>query len=103
MTFAEMVYALCRTIPAGKVTTYKALARALGTSSSQAVGQALKRNPYAPLVPCHRVIKSDGSIGGFKGKIVGTEIEEKVRLLEREGITISQGMVDLVKFGWFEI
>ena len=93
MTFAEMVYALCRTIPAGKVTTYKALARALGTSSSQAVGQALKRNPYTPLVPCHRVIKSDGRIGGFKGRISGKEINKKKKLLRAEGVNINDDMI----------
>lgn len=77
--------ALCE-VPEGKVATYKALATKLGCKSSQAVGQALKHNPYAPIVPCHRVIKSDRSLGGFGGARAGEKIEKKRRLLEAEGV-----------------
>ena len=52
---------------AGKVSTYQELAKALHCGSCQAVGQALRRNPYAPIVPCHRVIAASQAIGGFCG------------------------------------
>lgn len=51
-------------------------------------------------VPCHRVVCSDGKIGGFKGEISGEEISEKIGLLNREGILISNGKIDLNKFGF---
>ena len=93
--FAQQVYSLCKKIPQGKVTTYKALAQALNCNSSQAIGQALKRNPYAPIVPCHRVINSNGSIGGFYGQTQGKQIERKLALLQQEGIPIKNKKIDL--------
>src|SRR3989338_4817140 len=98
VSFAQNVYFLCRKIPQGKVTTYGEIARVLNSKGYRAIGQALKCNPYAPHVPCHRVVKRDGSIGGFKGKILGKEIEEKIRLLEKEGVRIVDGKIDLKKF-----
>ena len=92
MNFAERVYSMCKKIPIGKITTYGAIAEALH-SSPRAVGQALRCNPYAPLVPCHRVIKSDGTIGGFNGRIKGAEIRRKILLLKKEGISISKNSV----------
>jgi len=65
--FQFRVYDLCRQIPAGKVSTYKAMADVLG-SHPRAVGQALRVNPFAPLpIPCHRVVAADGFIGGYSG------------------------------------
>lgn len=96
--FVKAVYALCREIPAGKVTTYKEISKALEMDGCQAIGQALKRNPYAPQVPCHRVVKSSGMVGGFKGKTSGEEIREKIGLLEREGVRISKGKIDFKKY-----
>jgi methylated-DNA-[protein]-cysteine S-methyltransferase len=84
--FAQKVYQLTKKIPRGKVTTYKAIAQALNTKAYQAVGQALRRNPFAPQVPCHRVIKSDGAIGGFNGQTKGRKITQKIKMLEKEGI-----------------
>lgn len=98
ISFSEQVYFLCRKIPLGKVTTYSEIARALNTKGYRAIGQALRCNPYAPIVPCHRVVKSDGSVGGFKGRTEGREIEKKVKLLKKEGVTITKGKVDLEKF-----
>lgn len=84
--FQRRVYlALCE-VPAGMATTYKELAAKVGCGSCQAIGQALKRNPYAPTVPCHRVVKSDGSLGGFGGAVIGDKIEKKRRMLEEEGV-----------------
>ena len=101
VSFAEKVYALCQQIPRGRVTTYKILALQLGIRGYRAIGQALRCNPYAPKVPCHRVVKSDGSLGGFRGKMQGGEIEEKISLLKQEGIVIQKGLVDLQRFGFF--
>ena len=85
--FEERVYqALCE-VPCGRVTTYGALARRIGVASAQAIGQALKRNPRAPQVPCHRVIGSDLRAGGFNGHTAGAEMQRKLALLRSEGVT----------------
>lgn len=73
--FRRRVYALLKRVPKGKITTYGRLADALG-SSPRAVGGALRLNPFAPIVPCHRVVKSDFSIGGFHGYTGGMYIVE---------------------------
>ena len=91
--FQKKAYNLLKKVPKGKVTTYGALAKKL-KSSPRAVGQALRVNPFAPGVPCHRVIKSDGSIGGFKGKIKGKAIQEKIALLKKEGVRIKKNRVE---------
>ncbi len=89
-SFQEKVYAECSKIPRGKVSTYNAIAKRL-KSSPRAVGQALKRNPYAPKVPCHRVIKSDGALGGYDGIMNNSK---KVRMLQSEGVIIKDNKVD---------
>lgn len=99
MTFADKVYEELRKVPKGKVTTYKLLAEKLGTKAYRAVGSALKNNPYAPEVPCHRVIKSDGKIGGFMGKMSGEEVARKIVLLRNEGVEILGGKIDLKEYG----
>ena len=71
-------------VPTGTTITYGELARRIGCRSAQAVGQALKRNPFAPYVPCHRVVAADGSIGGYFGKREGEMIEQKRKLIEEE-------------------
>ena len=98
--FQRKVYALCRQIPQGKVTTYKALAQALGTKAYRAIGQALKKNPSAPEVPCHRIIATDGSLGGYLGSCGGKSQDEKRRLLQKEGIEIPAGKINLRKHFW---
>jgi len=85
--FEERVYGLLRKIPRGRVTTYGALAEAVGIASPRAVGQALRRNPFAPEVPCHRVIRSDLQIGGFGGQTEGAKPAKKRRLLQEEGVS----------------
>lgn len=92
--FDERVYAVCRQVPRGKVTTYAAIARALDSRAYRAVGGALRRNPYAPHVPCHRVVGSDGCLTGFAGGL-----PEKKRMLESEGVAVEKGRVDLSRFG----
>ena len=86
--FNARCYALLLEIPNGKVTTYAEMARALGTRAYRAVGQAMHRNPDAPKVPCHRVIRSDGSLGGYAGGVA-----KKASLLMAEGIPIRDGAV----------
>ena len=90
---SEKVYGLCKKIPRGKVSTYREIGKRLNTKAYRAIGQALKKNPYAPDVPCHRIVSSSGTIGGFKGKTSGKEIEEKIKLLEKEGIKIKEGKI----------
>ena len=92
-SFQRKVYALTKKIPQGKVTSYSAIAKKL-KSSPRAVGQALRVNPFAPVVPCHRVIKSDGSIGGFSGEIKGKPIERKIALLRKEGVEVKQNRIE---------
>ena len=79
--FQKKVLKTVLNIPKGEVRSYAWVARRAGSPRScRAVGQALKKNPYAPGVPCHRVISSDGSIGGYSGGI-----KKKRALLEKEG------------------
>jgi len=72
-------------IPKGKVKTYKEVAIAINIpKSARAVANACRKNPYAPKVPCHRVIKSDGNLGGYSGK---GGIKTKKKLLKSEGFS----------------
>src|SRR5262245_13751661 len=87
-TFTERVYELTRRVPEGKVTTYKDIAHALGSGAYRGVGQALRCNPDAPHTPCHRVVASDGTIGGFFGDTAGEPIARKIALLKREGVHV---------------
>ena len=87
--FEEKVYRLAKKIPKGKVTTYKLLAKAVGNAkAARAVGNTLNKNPLAPQVPCHRVVKSDGKLGGFAK---GTR--KKAEMLKAEGIGIMNGKI----------
>ena len=89
--FQQRVYAALCKVPRGRVTTYKILGEYLGCRCYRAIGQALRRNPFAPRVPCHRVIASDLSIGGFAGARDGPEIARKRELLRKEGVSFRQG------------
>lgn len=88
--FQRRVYRALQSVPAGNVTTYGRLAEAVCCPSAQAVGQALRRNPCAPSVPCHRVIAADGSLGGFAGASDAEARREKQRRLEAEGIPFDE-------------
>lgn len=83
---ADRVYSLLKQVPKGKTTTYKILAQKAGTKAYRAVGQILRKNPYFPQAPCHRVVASDGTIGGFGGTREGKKIAQKKTLLKKEGI-----------------
>jgi len=82
----ERVYAVLRKIPRGKVTTYKAVSDMCKIHPREA-GRIISQNPYAPEVPCHRVIRTDGSIGGYtyKGK---QNPEKKIQILRKEGVKV---------------
>ena len=82
--FQRRVYMELLNVPAGATITYGELARRIGCRSAQAVGQALKRNPFAPDVPCHRVVGANGSLGGYFGEREGEMVERKRRLLNEE-------------------
>jgi len=84
--FQQKVYDACSRIPSGRVTTYQLLARSIGCGSARAVGQALRRNPYAPRVPCHRVIASDLTLGGYEGQKDSEALSRKIALLASEGV-----------------
>ena len=88
MSFNEKVYNLCRKIPKGKISTYKELAHALNTKAYRAVGNALNKNPYAPIVPCHRIVGGSGNLVGF-----ASGLRNKARLLRKEGIEIKNNKV----------
>jgi len=80
-------------IPKGKVSTYKRIAEKVGRPRAyRAVGNALHKNPLAPLVPCHRVVRSDGGFGGEK-----KGAESRRKLLERELIPIENNLVKISK------
>jgi methylated-DNA-[protein]-cysteine S-methyltransferase len=87
------VYDLLLMIPAGKVSTYGDLARALGNpSASRAIGRILGENPNPIKVPCHRVVMSNGQVGGYA---YGTA--RKRQLLEKEGVSLTNGIVQNFK------
>ena len=80
--FEKKVWNYLRKIPKGKVKTYLEIAKAIGKPKAfRAVANAVGKNPYPPKIPCHRVIRSDGSLGGYSGK---GGIDEKRRLLRLE-------------------
>lgn len=84
--FERRVYGAIKAIPRGRVVTYNSLAGHLKCGSALAVGQALKRNPFAPVVPCHRVIRTDGFVGGYFGQSTGVRVERKRGILAEEGV-----------------
>ena len=86
--FQQSVYNFVKTIPKGKTATYKEVAVAIGRPNAyRAVGNALNKNPFAPVVPCHRVIRSNGKAGGFAS---GTE--NKLKLLKQERVILTNGI-----------
>ena len=75
-------------IPKGMVSTYGALAKSLNSKAYRAVGNAMAKNPNPITVPCHRIIKSDGSLGGY-----ALGVSKKIQLLKNEGIKIKNNKV----------
>ena len=86
--FQIKVWKYLKTIRAGKVKTYKEVAIAINRpKSARAVANACGKNPYSPKVPCHRVIRSDGTLGGFSGK---GGLKTKKKLLKKEGFLLKK-------------
>jgi methylated-DNA-[protein]-cysteine S-methyltransferase len=101
--YQQAVLRILAEVPEGKVTTYGDLAKELARrdsrwspNASRAVGTTMKNNPCAPQIPCHRVIKSDGSVGSFRGGAEGA-VDEKIRMLREEGIEVVDDKIDLIK------
>jgi len=90
--FAQKVYNLCKKIPKGKISTYKDIAHKLNTKAYRAVGQALKKNKNPNIIPCFKIIKSDGSIGGYSGNNP-KNIKKKIKKLKSEGIIVKNNKV----------
>lgn len=89
LSFQERVYKVVSKIPRGKVMTYSQVAKAAGSCRAfRAVGNALNKNPHPLIIPCHRVVRSDGKIGGWRGGP-----KKKAILLKREGLAIKNGRV----------
>jgi methylated-DNA-[protein]-cysteine S-methyltransferase len=93
-SFGERVLAVLLKIPRGRVITYRDIARLAGSPRAyRAAGNALNKNPRPIRVPCHRVVASDGAIGGYaKGARL------KAKLLTREGVLIKKGRIDLSRY-----
>jgi len=90
-TLQKRVWQKLNEIPKGKITTYKLLAKAINSKAIRAVASAVGKNPYAPEVPCHRVVLSSGKLGGYthpKG------VSRKIELLEGEGIGIKNSKIE---------
>lgn len=121
--FQRSVYLALIDVPQGRTITYKGLGELVSCRSAQAIGQALRRNPFAvgcPVlpeythvpsglthftldfcVPCHRVIASNGTIGGFCGEVEGEQIDRKRKLLLEEGVRVHPDSNDLFAFTQF--
>lgn len=88
-TTSEKVYDLLTQIPKGKVTTYKAIADKIGSKGYRAIGQIVGANPNAPKVPCHRVVRTDGGLGGY-----AFGIDKKIAILAVEGVKVTNGKIN---------
>ena len=84
--FQLKVWSYLKKIPKGSVKTYKQVAIAINKpKSARAVANACAKNPYAPNIPCHRVIRSDGGLGGYSGR---GGLDQKLKLLRSEKVDI---------------
>lgn len=88
ISFNQRCYEILQQVPKGKVTTYKAIAEALGSKAYQAVGNAMNQNPNPVIVPCHRVVTTKGNLGGY-----AFGCEKKRQLLEAEGVLIFENQI----------
>lgn len=89
MSLDKKIYKKLLEVPEGKITTYGELAKAVGfTNGQRAVGKFMNKNPYPVIIPCHRVVKADGKVGGYA---YGEEI--KTNMLKKEGIRVKDGKI----------
>ncbi len=87
-SFQERCLKLVALIPKGRVSTYKAIAKAMGTKAYRAVGSAISKNPNPIIVPCYRVVKSDGGVGEY-----AFGVEKKIQLLQKEGVQVANDKI----------
>ena len=88
-SFQSQCYEALKKVPRGKVITYRGLAEMIGRPKAhRAVGTAMNKNPFAPKVPCHRVVKSNGDLGGFS-----IDINVKKKRLQEEGVMVSNNKI----------
>lgn len=100
MTFREKVYKITKSIPRGKVATYGQIARLSGSPrAARAVGGFMRNNPYAPTVPCHRVVSVDGKLTGYS---LGEGVRTKKMMLVDEGVRFDKDKVDLEESLWLK-
>ena len=102
--YQKAILHLLAEVPKGKVTTYGDLAKELARrnpkwspNASRAVGTTMRNNLLGPYVPCHRVIKSDGTIGNFRGGAKGA-VKEKIQMLRDEGVEVINGKINLKRY-----
>lgn len=89
MNFDKKVYKKLLEVPKGKITTYSQLAKAIGLPNGQrSIGRIMNNNPYPVIIPCHRVVNSNGKIGGYA---FGQDV--KTNMLAKEGIKIKNGKI----------
>ncbi len=89
MNLCEYTYFLVKQIPKGHVSTYGAVAKALGNKTyARAIGKYMNKNPDPDSMPCFKIVKSDGSLGGF-----GRGIDDKIRRLNEDGIKVKNGKI----------
>ena len=89
MNLDKKIYKKLLEVPEGKITTYGELAKAVGIKNGQrAVGRIMNKNPYPAIIPCHRVVKSDGKVGGYA---YGQQV--KINMLSKEGIKIKEDKI----------
>ncbi|MCX7765474.1 MAG: methylated-DNA--[protein]-cysteine S-methyltransferase [Candidatus Sumerlaeia bacterium] len=92
--YLQKVWRTTMTIPYGQIRSYAWVAMKAGSPQSvRAVGQAMRLNPVPPIIPCHRVIRTDGSLGGYSAGL-----HWKIKLLELEGITVRRNKIYLHNF-----
>lgn len=91
------IYKNLQKVPKGKVITYKELAKASDSKAYRFVGSCMKNNKYPIEIPCYKVVKSNGKIGNYSGR---DGINGKIKLLERDGVKIVNGKIDLEKYGY---
>lgn len=96
-TLTESCHYLLKKIPKNKVTTYKELSRALNTKAYRAIGQILKKNHFPETIPCYKVIKSNGELGGYFGSSL-KNIKKKINLLKKDHINIRNNKVNLKEY-----
>lgn len=95
MELKDKIYTNLRKVPKGKVITYKELAKSVNTKAYRFVGTCMKENKTPIVIPCYKVILSDGKLGNYSGS---GGVREKAKLLEKDGIKIVNGRVDLDKY-----